>query len=634
VSAKQDADNAYHLNTWVFQVPASPHVEFEVVGSGGNRVASFEAQRRGTDAWEHFWDIAGVPDGTYTLRAILFQGYQGPGTGSVVGNHEITVQVQNTGEPNAITGQGGRAETVDIVYPGNAGTLGFFPNPNGTHNIVLDGVTSNRTRFVTTLYSVSTPGTGPTWSTAGCPAFSTTTTAAPPGVSGPEGSRFVRVRCNIPATVNPANITAVAMVADDTPAPADEPAPTQLGFRDSADAHRVFTYRAEPTQLTLSPPTHTTSPNEQGVFPCSGNFVVGVLDQNGRFIAGAKVDAHAQGPDNNLRFSTDSAAASGRSAQRAPERGGHLTEAGWNCATNAAGGTQGYHPVPGLPDRKHSQTTTAGTNNNGQFVFALRSNVAGETQLTVWADVNNDDRYCETEPHVNGSAGWGVAAPTVEGVPPDDAAPCPQPTPTPTPTGTATVGPSPTSTATGGPTPTSTGPQETVQEGRCEGFTKGSRTPRRGGGMIIVGTDGDDILDGSGENDVICGLAGDDTIRGLGGDDTLEGGPGRDVIRGGPGDDIILGGEDNDVLYGGGGADTIRGNEGFDTIRGGSGPDVLQGGRGHDILRGGRGHDTIRGGRGNDELYGGRGNDILNGGAGNDLCRGGPGNDRIRNCSR
>src|SRR5262245_25177284 len=52
------------------------------------------------------------------------------------------------------------------------------------------------------------------------------------------------------------------------------------------------------------------------------------------------------------------------------------------------------------------------------------------------------------------------------------------------------------------------------------------------GKNVIVGTEGDDLLDGTNKGDCIVGLGGNDVIRGDNGDDVIFGGPGHDRIEG------------------------------------------------------------------------------------------------------
>lgn len=82
---------------------------------------------------------------------------------------------------------------------------------------------------------------------------------------------------------------------------------------------------------------------------------------------------------------------------------------------------------------------------------------------------------------------------------------------------------------------------------------------------MVVGTDGDDVLQGTDGNDVIVGL---------GGDDVIIGGAGIDVLVGGKGDDILSGEDGDDVLVGGAGQDVLDGGQGWDILDGGFFPET------------------------------------------------------------
>jgi|GEM_PF-3116156 len=97
-------------------------------------------------------------------------------------------------------------------------------------------------------------------------------------------------------------------------------------------------------------------------------------------------------------------------------------------------------------------------------------------------------------------------------------------------------------------------------------------------------------------------------------------------------EDIIIGTEGNDVLNAGNGSQLIFGLGGDDIIDGGNGDDCIVGGDGNDTLYGGNGKDVLLGGPGDDQLYAGNGNDYLDGGEGQDICDGGSGNNTLRNC--
>ena len=96
-------------------------------------------------------------------------------------------------------------------------------------------------------------------------------------------------------------------------------------------------------------------------------------------------------------------------------------------------------------------------------------------------------------------------------------------------------------------------------------------------GMIVMGTEGDDVL--------LAGGEGNDSIYGYGGNDRLEGYSG------------------NDTLYAHGGDDTILGGDGVDTIAGGEGDDIIDAGAGADQILTGPGNDMITGGGGADRFF-------------------------------
>ncbi|MBU2260275.1 hypothetical protein KKC44_06780, partial [Patescibacteria group bacterium] len=150
-----------------------------------------------------------------------------------------------------------------------------------------------------------------------------------------------------------------------------------------------------------------------------------------------------------------------------------------------------------------------------------------------------------------------------------------------------------------------------------------------GDDLIILGTDGPDVIHGYGGNDTIFGMDGDDIICGGPGNDTIDGGWGNDQAWGEQGNDSITGDDGNDTLRGNDGDDYIHGNMGRDRIYGNDGNDTLRGGKDNDRIYGNDGDDHIYGDLGNDRVYGDKGNDTLEGGDGEDNLSGGLGNDTI-----
>ncbi|MEO1208235.1 MAG: Ig-like domain-containing protein, partial [Cyanobacteria bacterium J06638_20] len=161
--------------------------------------------------------------------------------------------------------------------------------------------------------------------------------------------------------------------------------------------------------------------------------------------------------------------------------------------------------------------------------------------------------------------------------------------------------------------------------------TPAGPTPGLGssGGDIVVGTNGDDILNGFSDVDILRGLGGNDLINGGSSEDTMRGDSGNDVLNGGSGNDDMRGGSGNDILNGGSGNDFMTGGNGRDVLSGGTGNDRLYGNAARDILNGGGGRDRLQGGAGRDTLRGGRGNDLLVGGFGRDVLTGGQGRDQF-----
>jgi hypothetical protein len=628
-----DGDITYRLAAWIRNPPPDAIVEFEVETQVGLSQILGPATKVSEHVWEYQWavrqNVPLSPTGTATIKALLFSG---PFT--EVARDQETVRLRHGSGNNEDVA----AERAEILFPENGADVGFYrpPGDNSTQprkaaNTLMNLKLSDGAIYSRVLYTLTPVGEEPAWKSC--------------GVGG------VLVRCTLALADDPLQVTGLAAIANIDPDLILGPDPAQ---DQSGDAIRVNPYVQIPASARVEGPL-TAAPGS-----CQ-TFRVDVKDQLDRRIAGANVDVHASGPTNNLRFDTGGSRPIGSSPpspNQAPNEGPHSVERGWSCPENTnSPNNQAEHRRAGIPSIKHIESAAAGTGNTGSWSFRLRSPDAGDSTIVAWADRDNTDLFNSGDPCSSTGVTWSTTAGTPPAQPDPQvvgaefagcgiAPPRTTPTPTPTPTATATSSPptsptaSPTATATStptsGPTQTTTPTQPTgpiVQDGPCAGREEGSRAQRDGGGMVIVGTSGDDIIDGTSGPDLICGLAGDDTIRGLGGDDTIHGDSGQDVIRGGPGDDIIYGGDDNDVLNGGGGHDTLIGQNGFDTMAGGAGRDVLQGGRGHDILRGGRGADVIRGGAGNDELYGGRGNDFLNGGRGRDVCRGGPGRNTIRNCS-
>ena len=386
ISDQADTDSAYHLVAWVGEVPANPLVEFEFTSAAGTPNLTLDGTRVGVDTWDAHLSLTGLSDGQYILRTRLYENFTGPGTGSEVAAAEQIVTVNASNVPPPPT-----ANTVEITYPLNGDTVGFFTPAGKRTNLLIDGIASELTESVRVLYTTSAPGADPEWT--GC------------GGAGVASDRTVRARCTLAEGVGGSQVTAVAMVANDTPPPAT---PTPVADA-TGDAHRVTSVAQTPTRLVINP---ESLPAEVSSCPV---FVVNVHDQSGRPIAAANIDVHALGPDDQIQFgiierTTSPQAGVLTSEFQAPDRGHSSSRAAHNCGNNEPEGRQGDHNVPGANDAQHIESTD-GTDNSGNFVFALRSTTNGGTQVEAWVDENDDDLIQGAETSGGSQIGWGVPPP-------------------------------------------------------------------------------------------------------------------------------------------------------------------------------------------------------------------------------
>lgn len=408
VSTKDDGTNTtYHLVAVVREVPANATVEFKFQSGSDNEVSIGIASRVGsTDTFEFHWSLAGVADGSYTLRALLFSGT------AEVSRDEIDVTVNSEDETLDPT-----AETVEIVAPPNGNPAGFFqPLGADSAHTVVDVTSSAELEFPSTStgtdsidvsYTKTFIGEEPEWISCGS--------------AGRSSSGSNSIRCTLEEGDTPAQVTGLAAVAN--------PAGSTF-VPGSGDAHRVFPYNQIPSAVALDPASQPgKTPGE-----CADVITATIRDQNGAKIAGVNTDVHAKGPTDNLLFDDSG---NNSSAHQAPDAAHTDPESAWNCEGEGTNGEQGQHEfAPGNPDTKHIESTT-GTNNAGQFLFQLFSpDGVGSTEIAVWADTDGDDLWCADEASGRGSIGWG-------------------PSPSPTPTESPSESPSPTGSPTGSPSPTS-----------------------------------------------------------------------------------------------------------------------------------------------------------------------------------
>ncbi len=369
VSDKRDENTSYHLVAWASEIPSNPAVEFELATATLNH-ATITAEQAGTDTWEGELTVPDtIPDGQYTLRAILYSGL---------------VEVARSEETVTVQAGAAEAETVELTYPEVGSQLGFYTPPSAPTNAVLEGVASEGARQVRAFYTLTEPGREPAWKACG---------------SGSVGDdRNFRARCTL-ADADPfGRVKAVAVVANTTPPPSDP----VVAADETGDAHRVIPYVQTPTALELAPQTAKVD-TEDG---CT-TMTVSLFDQNGQEIANANLDVHAKGPDDQLRFGSIRGETD---PFQAPDRGHTGTEPTVKCSPTDPDNQQGEHNVPAAPDLKHIETRS-GTTNAGGFTFALRSQTRGGTLLQAWADSNDDDLQAATEASAGAQLGWDTEPP-------------------------------------------------------------------------------------------------------------------------------------------------------------------------------------------------------------------------------
>lgn len=425
ISDRTDVDERYHLVASVGNPPPGAIVEFEINFGSGNPLTLL-GRRVGPNTWEAFvslevflspiFDIESV-----TVKAILYSGV------NKLAEDSVTAEVYD-GVASADDVDFTLPETVEILYPSNGGGLGLFDPPGATRaGFVVEATTSsyapNSVLPFTTVgylfiyYTVTPYGQRPVWKQ--CAQVSVPT------------SLFVRTGCRLLDGDAPSAVTGVAAITNDTPtilAP-QRGAPLPVNRDQSGDAHVVLPYEQAGVRLSLSPTSQTGTAGNACV-----SFTAELLDQVGRPVWGANIDAHARGPSDALNFS---------SALQAPD--GHDREQAWNCTSSFAG-AQGEHNIPGAPDVKHSEGTT---DLLGKLSIPLRSPQTGATDVIVWHDVNDNEVLDDAlEPTAGASIQWlSGTLPTPE--PSDVVTPSPQPSPAPTQT---QPGPSPTQTQAPSPT--------------------------------------------------------------------------------------------------------------------------------------------------------------------------------------
>lgn len=384
ISDVADADGNVHLVAWAREIPSQALVEFELQPTGQN-ASTFTADRVGSDTWEAFVPIPDTyPDGTtYTLRARLYAGV--PGDADEVANDSMTVEVNQSPVPPP------NGESVEMSYPDNGDRLGIFVPKGKRPTTVFDYAASAGTLQVRAFYSLSDPGTPVVWEDS-C------------GSAAPGDDGFGKIRCVLKEGHNPLDVSAVALVSNRaSPAP---PAPPNPALDSAGDAHRVSPYLQQPGAVEIG------QGNQNVTLSTCHLMTAVVTDQFNRPIAGANVDIHADGPDDQLFFGsrTDGPVANRTDAFQAPDNGHVSKENSKRCSDNENAGQQGDHNSPGRDDLKHIESTD-GTSDTGAFKFALRSEFSGGTFIQAWADVDDDDVPDLSEATGGTQLGWGVPPP-------------------------------------------------------------------------------------------------------------------------------------------------------------------------------------------------------------------------------
>ncbi|MDQ4025107.1 MAG: hypothetical protein M3217_06420, partial [Actinomycetota bacterium] len=412
ISNKPDADSTYHLVAWVSEVPPNPIVEFQIeAGSGPARRIGFGNRVGGPngDTFELDWNLRyadtgeEVPDGNYTLRALLFSGGGSPSPTSPPGSPTASPTAtpptpSPSPSPSPSPGETPLAsdsesvtldrsrETVEILDPPNPGSVGLYdPDPGGGRGpgFTVLVQASAGADHIRVQYSMGLPGSEPSW------------TPCSPQVTLSYSDRTRRIGCGVPNNTTPSSLTALsAVVVEDVPGSGQSPGgvcqppvctpPSQR--TEAGDAHRLTdNYNADPRSVTISGESNATRRT------CH-ELTATIFDERGKRLWRANVDVHATGPGEGLQFATTSRT----SPSKPPDPGsGHdRQEPLWNCQTNSGHNseTQGVHQRA-EDDRKHIESESDGTTPAGEFVFALRSEAASppNTEVVAWADEDDDD---------------------------------------------------------------------------------------------------------------------------------------------------------------------------------------------------------------------------------------------------
>jgi hypothetical protein len=467
VSDESDGvDEKYHIVTWVSSPPPNAILEAYLVPEGPAGVplpeitiGLLDPVVGSADTYELYWDIPdSVPEGNATMVVRMYE--QTVLGAEEVAKDEIAVQMEHKG--GDVPHPGG--STVEFTFPTQAGEIAYFKPKGGTWKSVVDIKANNGENgrgdaavgYI--FYTVSKPGEPPAWKQ--CAASSTSSDL-------PASASFT---CTLAGKDTPSQMTALGV---GTLAPHD-PA---FGFwgESGGDAHRISAHPVLPPDMKISLLPHgmidapSATGRELADVRCI-SLKAKVLDDLGRPVQGANLDAHLTGPSDQTQFGFEDQIVQGilitensvSSNHQKPDKGHTSSEPGHNCDRNPPAGTastnprenqgenypdekvnedeQGDHNIPGAPDTKHLESTlgsglSGGTGAGaGEWQFEFFSPTAGFTDATVWIDDEDlaieadqrpldNDTMDEGEPSASFRAQWLSSAMTISFDPPSDTAP-------------------------------------------------------------------------------------------------------------------------------------------------------------------------------------------------------------------
>ena len=337
-----DKQQSFRLNSWVDAVPQGPLVEYELDITTDDPVGGTETQTwllgeatHSGNGFDLLWDIPdqvvdtnteGPNATTYVIRAILHAGYTGPGTGTTVAVDESPITINRNDDPDPTQHSTEDAgETVQITYPTNGGPLGVYIRPKGGGgNFTIDAIVSQHTRFLRPFYTISQPGEEPRWKSCGI---------AGGRLSIVGNVRTMRIQCATGQGDYALDVTGVAVVTNDTPAPT----PAGLAraeFNDGADALVVDPYFQTVGSVTIDPLGADSVDVDTG---CPA-FTATVLDQLSRPIGNMNVDIHLQRAQRSVAVRDRVPRSRREQLEQAPGQRSSVAGAGSELSHGAQGG--------------------------------------------------------------------------------------------------------------------------------------------------------------------------------------------------------------------------------------------------------------------------------------------------------